>query len=70
MQSWGRLVVMSPCRDLWDYGESFCFIPEEPEVHGDVGGICCYRLFFEPWQESCSDPWMKPEGLDCPPPPL
>lgn len=65
-----RPVVNSPFTNLRDYGEPFCFTPEEPEDHGDAVGICYCSLFFQPWQERCLELWKKSgEGLDyCPPP--
>lgn len=41
MQNWGRSQEsLSLSHNSLGIMESFCFIPEEPQVHGDVGGIC------------------------------
>lgn len=56
------LVLISSFTNPWDHGESFCFTPEETQVHGDAGGICCCSLFFQPWLEKCSEPCTKSGG--------
>lgn len=33
----GERLAISPFTYPWDYGESFCFMPEEPPVPGDGG---------------------------------
>lgn len=55
-----RLVVISPFTNPWDYGEPFCFTPEEAQGCD----ACRCSLFVQPWPEKYSEPCTKSgEGL-------
>lgn len=62
-------MVISPSTNPWDYGESFCFAPEGAQGCDATGGICCCRLFVQPWLEKYPEPCMQlGEGPDYWPP--